>query len=133
MLRKGPVKDFLEQKQLLLKEKSGQIKMMIPGVEITDEVFIGIQDYIIALENPLPAEPKKGKKSYSFGSDVEPNMLDAERIATSEESISNKQSPSSKSEILLNSSQLKNGKLKSAFEDNVRGKFSPLISLETDV
>ena len=83
MLRKGAVKDFLDQKQYLVKEKSGQIKMKLPGVEITDEVFIGIQDYITALENPLPPEPKKGKKSYSFGSEIEPGFMDAERIATS--------------------------------------------------
>lgn len=129
MLRKGPVKELLESRQLLIKEKNGQIRMRIPGVEIADEVFIGIQDYIIALENPLPAEPKRGlKRSYSFGSDLGDNVLEEERFATSQESLSHKQSPSSKSEILLTSSQLKNGKIKSAFEDRGKGDTNPFLS-----
>jgi len=129
MLRKGPMKELLESRQLLIREKNGQVRMRIPGVEIADEVFIGIQDYIVALENPLPAEPKKGpKRSYSFGSDPGDNIPEQERFATSQESLSHKQSPSSKSEILLSSSQIKNGKMKSAFEERGIGEASPFFS-----
>lgn len=103
--------------------------MKIPGVEITDGVFIGIQDYITALENPLPVEPKKGsKRSYSFGSDIDQNLPEADRVATSQESFSQKLSPSSKSEIFLPSSQHKQPKAKSSFEENRSTSINPCYS-----
>jgi hypothetical protein len=38
------------------------------GIEITEGEFLGIHDFITALENPLPVDTKTAKnKAYSFG------------------------------------------------------------------
>jgi hypothetical protein len=69
VLRKGPLKTKLIENGFVTKEKGGIMAIKAMGIEISEGEFLGIHDFITALDNPLPSE-KKRKKAYSFGAGV---------------------------------------------------------------
>ena len=86
--------------------------MQAMGIEITEGVFIGISDFITALDNPLPNQRRKKKnKAYSFGSEMDLKKelgddKEALSLEGTETQLNNDQmysSPTSKSDILTNS------------------------------
>lgn len=106
VLRKGPLKSHLTEKGYVTKEKGGIVKLKAMGIEIAEGEFMGIHDFITALENPLPSEKKKNK-AYSFGagvSEIEKQTIFREEIENMEGDI-RYSSPASKSDLHSSSSR----------------------------
>jgi hypothetical protein len=84
--------------------------MQAMGIEVTEGEFLGINDFITALDSPLPNERRRRKKNktYSFGSAMEQEDL-PEVLSEGETEPRNNlyTSPTSKSDILTNSDKVK--------------------------